>query len=390
MRFSGRVDLFDPNPISADVAVVRSAGRSLVSLSDSNPTRHGLAPALLPSVYDPDPRGPIGARRALAEFFSASQEREVRAEDLYLLSSTSQAYSWAMKLFCDPGDAVCSPAPGYPLVEQIARLEGVVQVPYPLEHYGRWEIDTAEIERLVEESASPIRAIIAIVPNNPTGSYVEPRERAELLRICRSHDLPLIADEVFFDYGLDGRAGRERLAGCADVLVLALDGLSKRLAAPHAKLAWIEVSGPADLVAEAKARLDVIADAFLPIGTPVAERVPEFLAGIPAASKAVRARCLENLSTLRRIVASEPSGAITLLAPEGGWSALVRFPSAIDEDELVLALIDEDGVFVHPGYFFDMPNPGYASVSLLLEPEVFRAAASALVDRLGRAVAGAV
>lgn len=388
MRFSSRVDVGVTNPVSAAEAAARSAGRKVVRLSDSNPTRHGLAPRVLPSPYDPDPRGPRRAREQLASFLSATQGRAVDADDLYLLSSTSQAYSWLLKLFCDPGDAVLSPTPGYPLIESIARLEGVRALTYSLHRYGRWDMDTADVEEQLDDAdGSPVRAVIVINPNNPTGSYVTADDYARLVGICRSRGLPLIADEVFLDHDLAGCPDRVRVAGGDDVLTFSLDGLSKRLAAPHAKLAWIEVSGPAEEVAEVKRRLDAVADAYLPLSDLISERVPQLLDGVPGQTEAVRARCLENLAVLRELVAAEPSGALSLLEPEGGWSALVRFPAFVDEDELVTAMIAEDGVTVQPGYFFDMPQPGYVSVSLLLEPEPFQAAASTLIGRIGRAVA---
>ena len=42
----------------------------LGKLNDSNPTRHGLAPALVPGTYTADPRGPRPAREALASFLT--------------------------------------------------------------------------------------------------------------------------------------------------------------------------------------------------------------------------------------------------------------------------------------------------------------------------------
>ena len=123
MRFSSRVDISDPNPIAAAEALAKAQGVALGKLNDSNPTRHGLAPALVPEVYTADPRGPRAAREALSAFLSHAQGSPVDADRLYLLSSTSEAYSWLIKLLCDAGDAVLAPKPGYPLIESIAWLE---------------------------------------------------------------------------------------------------------------------------------------------------------------------------------------------------------------------------------------------------------------------------
>ena len=183
-----------------------------------------------------------------------------------MLSSTSEAYSWLIKLLCDAGDAVLAPKPGYPLIESIARLECVDTVEYQLQFDGSWFIDIAELERLLSEPGGErIRALVLINPNNPTGSYVKPTERARIVTLCREHGIALIADEVFFDYSLEPFPGNARLAGERGVLTFALDGFSKMLAAPHAKVGWIQVSGPAEDVAEAQRRLDVIADDYLPM-----------------------------------------------------------------------------------------------------------------------------
>ena len=160
----------------------------LGKLNDSNPTRHGLAPALVPGTYTADPRGPRPAREALASFLTelhrgAEGAGTAPAADpnrLYLLSSTSQAYSWLMKLLCDAGDAVLAPKPGYPLIESIARLECVDTIEYQLRFDGSWYIDVAELRALLDgPQGARIRALVLINPNNPTGSYVKAGEREQ-------------------------------------------------------------------------------------------------------------------------------------------------------------------------------------------------------------------
>lgn len=178
---------------------MRARGATPIALNDSNPTHHGLAPHMLPEPYAADPRGQRYAREALAAYLGG-----VSAGDIYLLSSTSQAYAWLMKLLCDAGDAVLAPKPGYPLIESIARLECVEPRFYQLRFDGSWTIDTAQIEQLLrDDTGHRIRALIVINPNNPTGSYVKPGEREQLVALCRAYDVAIIADEVFFDYALE-------------------------------------------------------------------------------------------------------------------------------------------------------------------------------------------
>ena len=386
VHFSSRVDISDPNPIAAAEAAARTNGAALGKLNDSNPTRHGLAPALVPSVYTADPRGSYAVREALAAFLNEANagrsqmnasantaSRGVKPEQLYVLSSTSEAYSWLIKLLCDAGDAVLAPKPGYPLIESIARLECVDTVEYQLRFDGSWFIDVAELEQLLDgPSGARIRALVLINPNNPTGSYVKPAERERIVTMCRERGIALIADEVFFDYALEPFAGNARLAGEQGVLTFALDGFSKMLAAPHAKVGWIQVSGPAEDVAQAQRRLDVIADDYLPMSDIIAQRIPALLEAATEQTARVEERVRGNLATLHELLGADPNGLVSVLRAEGGWNVLLRVPSVIDENEMVLKLIAEHGLTGQPGYFFDMTSNGYLAVSLLPEPEVFR------------------
>ena len=358
----------------------RCEGMPLGKLNDSNPTRHGLAPALVPGTYTADPRGPRPAREALASFLTelhrgaegAGTAPAADPDRLYLLSSTSQAYSWLMKLLCDAGDAVLAPKPGYPLIESIARLECVDTIEYQLRFDGSWYIDVAELRALLDgPQGARIRALVLINPNNPTGSYVKAGEREQLVGLCRERGVAIIADEVFYDYALEPFPGNARLAGEAGALTFALDGFSKMLAAPHAKVGWIQVSGPETDVREAMRRLDVIADDYLPMSDIIASRIPDLLEAAKVQTDLVRGRVQGNLRALHRMLESDPLGVVSVLRAEGGWNVLLRVPGVIDENELVLHMIDAHGVSGQPGYFFDMASNGYLAISLLPEPDEF-------------------
>lgn len=381
VHFSSRVDISAPNPIAAAQASAATAGITLGKLNDSNPTRHGLAPQEIPNVYEANPRGPKAARESLAGFPGDQSGRAVDPERLYLLSSTSEAYSWLIKLLCDAGDAVLAPKPGYPLIESIAGLECVHAIEYQLHYDGAWYIEPADIAAILDSpEGERVRALVLINPNNPTGSYVKENEREALVALCRERGIAIIADEVFFDYDLEPIATNRRLAGEEGVLTFALDGFSKMLAAPHAKVGWIRVSGPDDDVAEAQRRLDVIADDYLPMSDIIAGCIPALLDAAEAQTDRVRERVRGNLAALHRMLESDELGVVNVLRPEGGWNVLLRVPSVLDENELVLKLIADYRLTGQPGYFFDMTSNGYLAVSLLPEPEEFKRGIAAVLD----------
>lgn len=380
MRFSSRVDISEPNPIAKAEAEAKANGITLGKLNDSNPTKHALASELLPDIYGAEPRGQRYAREALAAFLH-EQGNTATADDLYILSSTSEAYSWLIKLLCNAGDAVFAPKPGYPLIESIARLECVDMIEYQQRFDGSWYIDVAELREALEgEDGGRIRALVLINPNNPTGSYVKASEREAIVRLCHDHEVAIIADEVFYDYDLEPFDGNARLAGETGTLTFALDGFSKTLAAPHAKVGWIQVSGPAAEVDEAKRRLDVVADDYLPMSEIIAKQIPAMLGAAAAQTARVRERVQTNLAALHTMLDDDEQGMVSVLRAEGGWNVLLRVPSVLDENELVLSMIEKHGISGQPGYFFDMTSNGYLAISLLPEPDEFRHNVQTVLD----------
>lgn len=380
MRFSSRVDISEPNPIAKAEAEAKANGITLGKLNDSNPTKHALASELLPDIYGAEPRGQRYVREALAAFLH-EQGNTATADDLYILSSTSEAYSWLIKLLCNAGDAVLAPKPGYPLIESIARLECVDMIEYQQRFDGSWYIDVAELREALEgEDGGRIRALVLINPNNPTGSYVKASEREAIVRLCHDHEVAIIADEVFYDYDLEPFDGNARLAGETGTLTFALDGFSKTLAAPHAKVGWIQVSGPAAEMDEAKRRLDVVADDYLPMSEIIAKQIPAMLGAAAAQTARVRERVQTNLAALHTMLDDDEQGMVSVLRAEGGWNVLLRVPSVLDENELVLSMIEKHGISGQPGYFFDMTSNGYLAISLLPEPDEFRHNVQTVLD----------
>jgi aspartate/methionine/tyrosine aminotransferase len=368
-----------PNCLSLALARARQQERAILDLTESNPTRAGLpyarstilealasAEALL---YEPSPFGLWSAREAVA------RELEVDPARIVLTASTSEAYGFLFKLLCDPGEEVLVPVPSYPLFEHLARLEAVRAVPYRLAYDGRWHVD---VDSLRDAVGPRTRAVVTVSPNNPTGSYLKHAELAALASL----GLPIVSDEVFASYPLREDPTRATSALEAQgTLVFSLGGLSKLAALPQMKLAWMAVGGDAPDVTDAMARLEVLADAYLSVGTPVQHALPHLLASRGPAESAIQSRTRANLELLRSRVSGT---AGTLLDVEGGWYATLRVPATRSEESWVLELLAEDGVHVHPGHFFDFEREAYLVLSLLTPEAIFAEGVARMVTRLAR------
>ena len=363
-----------PNQLTRALARLRADGVAVIDLAESNPTRVELpyssdllAPLGAPSGlrYEPLPLGLPAARAAVA----ADQARRgafVAPEQVVLTASTSEAYGWLFKLLCEPGEAVLVPRPSYPLFDYLARAEGVVTHAYTLRFHGRWDVDLATLE----SAPNDVKALVAVSPNNPTGSCLDAGEVQALHSICRSRGWALIVDEVFADYLLEAPASRTDLAVNAPVLTFSLGGASKTLGLPQVKLGWMIVGGPEAECHEALEGLEHIADTYLSVSTPVQMAAQSLLEAGGVVRQAIRTRVGRNLAHAREIAGSFP--ACTVLPVEGGWTAVVRVPALQSEEALVLSLLEREHVLAHPGYYFDFDTEAFLVVSLLPAEAQFR------------------
>jgi hypothetical protein len=146
------------------------------------------------------------------------------------------------------------------------------------------------------------------------------------------------------------------------------------------KAAWIAVTGPDPDRAQALARLEVIADTFLSMNAPVQWALPAWLAGRSAIQDQIRRRVAANLAALDQAIGAV--AAVQRLALEGGWYAILRIPALDPDDHTVLALLDR-GVWLHPGYFFGLPDSGWLVLSLLAPEPEFSNGVAILIDYLG-------
>ncbi|MCQ2096522.1 MAG: pyridoxal phosphate-dependent aminotransferase [Fibrobacter sp.] len=226
-------------------------GMPLIDMTVSSPVRVGL-PVELDSAVDearkqfgnwsPDASGWREAREAVAAYY---RERGgvFTPNQVIVTASTSEAYSVLFKTFCDPGDVILTPMPGYPLLDTLAQLEHLECTPYflklvrekPQRTLSQLKAQVVSREsKAAQTSASQVtvpqasaaqfrfvldtdsllaaperaRILLLVSPHNPTGHMVSLQEWNEVVRFCEENNLVLVVDEVFGDYGFSDEVKR--------------------------------------------------------------------------------------------------------------------------------------------------------------------------------------
>ena len=388
--------------------LVGNAGANALPFIDmtvSSPVRAGLPIDMDAAVevarkdfgcWNPDAAGWMSTREAVVEYYRA-RGGNFDAGQIILTASTSEAYSILFKAFCDPGDVILTPMPGYPLLDTLAQLEHLECAPYFLKLRREngpstklrgltkftepAEVNAKSTFRFVLDTDSllsaPERAkiLLLVSPHNPTGHCVSRSEWNEVVSFCEQHNLILVVDEVFGDYGFSDDVRRswtflaEARSEGPKCPIFWLNGLSKAVGSPQLKLGWMAFYAPEEQFEPIRAALEFVEDAYLSVSAPAQALGTALLKQSVAYEAKVRARLLQNWNTLREAFPSK-------YCPEvlGGWYAAIRLGD--DDEELTLRLLREKHVLVQPGFFFDFDEDGWVVVSLLAPPEQFREAVS--------------
>ena len=397
-----------PNRLAAALEARKRQGGPVVDLTESNPTKAGLeydyraiqqalaGPAA--ATYAPDALGLPAARQAVCGYY-LERGLAVPSRRCWLTTGSSEGYSHLFRLLADPGDEILSPVPSYPLLDLLADINDVQLVRYPLLYDHGWQLD---LEALAAKITSLSRAIVIVSPNNPTGSLLSTAQLSGLVEIATAHELAIIADEVFADYLWQPNqparpAGMEEhgvvlppvskpgdpaqsLVAVDDCLTFTLNGLSKIAALPQMKLGWIVANGPDEIVSAALERAEVIADTYLSVGTPVQQAASELLKLAKPLQEQILKRVRRNLQFLDACLAEEACPCSRLRA-EAGWYAILRIPNIGSDEDWAVELLEQDGVYVHPGRFFDFTQDGYLVISLIVRPEAFQKGARKVLAR---------
>ena len=353
-------------------------GLPVLDLTSSNPTLHGC---IFPSRilkdlsgaywegrrYDPDARGSGKAREAIAGYYRLSRNCDFRPDDIFITAGTSESYAILFSLLADPGDNIIVPEVTYPLFELLAEARKLELRSYRIFERSSWCVD---YESLIHQKDDRTRAVLIISPHNPTGMII--RERNEGLALL---GIPVISDEVFAEFA-DSDPAPCLSSLYPDIPVFQLNGISKMFALPDMKLGWIAMNEVAGRLFAG--RLEILNDCFLSAGSLIQFMLSGvFSAGMPFCREMTRS-VRERVRYVHRYL---QDAGLHCVFPEGGTFVFPSLPEHVDEEKFAVELLQE-GVLVHPGYFYGEVRKPHMMISCVPQIEELSPGLEKIVLRL--------
>ncbi|MGB5986239.1 MAG: PLP-dependent aminotransferase family protein [Desulfobacterales bacterium] len=331
---AGIIDLGagQPSPELLPVDMVRgasercTAGSNPAYLAYGHPQGHGLL------------------RQALARFLSPAYGVPVTSENLLITAGASQALDLICTLFTRPGDSVVVEEPSYFLALRIFADHGLKVVGLPLDHQG------LRIDKLEQVLAQTRPSLLYTIPvfHNPAGVTLSAERREALIQLCRHHDLPIVADEVYHLLAL-GDPPPPPMATHADAgMVFSLGSFSKILS-PGLRLGWIHAA-PSLAARLADCGLLDSGGGMNPFTAGV---VHEILAqgGLDTHLALLKQTYRARMSAMDQALKTELGTLATFQPTQGGYFRWVELSETIDTHHL-LSAARARGVAFQPGAKF--------------------------------------
>ncbi|NBB90718.1 MAG: aminotransferase class I/II-fold pyridoxal phosphate-dependent enzyme [Spirochaetes bacterium] len=342
--------------------------------------------------YAPDPRGSPAAREVIADYYRA-RGLDVDPAQVIITASASEGYNLVFNRMVEHGRTVSLPRPVYPLFEFIAEFNHLDVEHYALDLNHRAQPNLLRLRAEISENSG---LIVAISPNNPTGTCLEAQSVEAIVSVARERNVPVLFDEVFSEFRFRG-PGAARAAGTAegattaaahitpagladDVVCITLNGVSKMFACPDLKLSWLLVTGPEDLREELLSVLEIANDMYLNASSVSQAVLPTLF----TEGGGFQRNMIEEIERRRDLCLSTVAGSPHLhpLYPDGGIHCILRVgrDSAAghgaeashggwDDEELALRILEDTKVYTHPGYLYDIEGETALVASFLKEPD---------------------
>jgi aspartate aminotransferase len=193
----------------------------------------------LDNTHYTDPQGILPLRKAIAKHLSETRGIQATPERIVVFPGAKPPIGLCQQTYCDPGDEVIYPSPGFPIYESFINYVGAKPVPVHLKEEKNFTLSGNDVASVMTPKT---KMIYLNFPSNPTGgvaSQEQLREIAEVILKRGSKDIRIFSDEVYEDILFDGSTHHSIISfpGMEEITVL-VSGVSKSFSWTGGRIGW--------------------------------------------------------------------------------------------------------------------------------------------------------
>ena len=291
-----------------------------------------------------DPQGVEPLRIAIARSVGESRRLTITPDRVVIFPGAKPPIGFAQQIYCDPGDEIIYPSPGFPIYESFIRYVGAVPVPLHLREEDGFTCNAGDLAPLISDRT---RLIYLNFPSNPTGGVAtreQIEELAEVIMRKAPPDVRVFSDEIYEKILFDG-ARHHSIASVPGMQerTIIVSGVSKTYAWTGGRVGWAIL--PTVEEAEAFRNLNInyysCVPAYNQLGAKLAIESPESETSVSqmvAEFARRRAVVVQGLNAIPGITTQMPKGAFYVFPNVGGACARVgaieawnRLPPAVQQ-----------------------------------------------------------
>jgi len=198
--------------IGPHIALLESEGHKVVRLNIGEPdfniptfARDEIKRQLdLGNTHYCDPKGILSLRKAIAGQMKDMRGLDVSPEQVVVFPGGKPSIGLSQEVYCNPGDEIIYPSPGFPIYESFPSYLGAVPVPLHLSEESNFTFTAEHLEKLITDRT---RLIILNFPSNPTGGVATHEQIASFAEVIKRQcapDVRVYSDEIYENIIFDG------------------------------------------------------------------------------------------------------------------------------------------------------------------------------------------
>lgn len=186
-----------------------------------------------------DPQGILALRQAVAKYMGDARGITITAEQVVVFPGGKPPIGLCQQTYCNPGDEIIYPSPGFPIYESFIKYVGAIAVPLHLREDLGFSFTGEDLEKLITPRT---KLIYLNFPSNPTGGVATPEQLEEIAEVIKRRCDPnvrIYSDEIYENILFDGTKNYSiaSIEGMQEKTIIA-SGASKSYSWTGGRIGW--------------------------------------------------------------------------------------------------------------------------------------------------------